>query len=366
MLFQNRQFQQHLVWLLCAWLWLFVWGAKPVSADSVHLQSQLPKVDSSQPNPAKVHRTLHAEVHEAWLFSEMGFECSSTQPKTITKVIPGTQAALNGLEPGDQLIGFQQHGGTALIDVRRGKNIYRATITSEPKPAASSVKPKAVDSSDKIGHQSTQSDNKLYLIAECSLWTTLGGLGISNSGPTPLQWCKQQMQQLDSETAKGFPNNITFIPYTSGGYSMYEHCSIEQVKKLWMAQNGGQAPQKHGDPLQDIINSYVTTYSPEERHKHKLIVAIISTQISTRDAPPPGAKAHWIASLHTDANATTQKLDPTDVSITLLQLGDDYRALQLDADAFGLPYQSIDYLPFSNLSEKGLLPVLSRVFQGKG
>jgi hypothetical protein len=345
---------------VCIWLWASLCGINAAFADSVKLQPQVPKVDSSQATSAQAPRTLRAEIHESWLFRELGFECSSTAPRTITKVFPGTQASLKGLQPGDQLIDVQQHGATAFVDVRRGKNRYRATISSEPKPQPASQKPIVEHPSEK-----NKNDNELFLIADCSVYTiSSSNVEYKNSEITPLEWCKQQMKLLDSTSADGFPVDLTFITYTGGGYSKYEHCSIEQVKQLWLEQSGSQCPQKSGDPLQDIINTYVDKHSPEERHRHKLIVAIVSTQVGSFYMPAPSQRASSIAASHAN-DATTHKLDPSDVSITVLRLGNDPRATLLNTDSFVFPEKSITYLPFSRISDDDLLPTLSRVFQAE-
>lgn len=363
MVLQQKQLHRRLLVLVCAGLWSLLLSISYASGQPVQLLRQSPKADSSHADSVKQPHPLSAEIHENWFFREMGFECSRTEPRTITKVIPGTQAFLNGLQPGDQLVGVQQHGATAFIDVRRGKNVYRATITSEPKPQSALQKSIVESSSEKTGRHSNQSNNELFLIADCDLSTTMDII-TPTIHLTPLQWCKQQMAQLDSKSAESFPDNVTFITYSAGGYSMYEHCSIERVKQLWMQQNGGQIPQRSGDPLQDIVNSYLERHSPEDRKTHKLIVAIVSTEVATSAIPPPSTKAGGIGGLG-HANATKHKLDLSDVSITVLQLGNDPRAIELDSNSYNFAVESIKYRPFSYISDDGLLPALSRIFQGE-
>ncbi|HEY9776994.1 MAG TPA: hypothetical protein V6C81_24730 [Planktothrix sp.] len=320
----------------------------PVNGQSTQLIMQQPKQDNASPAKGSGHR-LNAEIHEYWSYEEMGFRCNESDHKTVSSVAAGTQVSQKGLLPGDVILKTHQNGDSADIDFRRGNRVYRITIDAR----RTISKPHS--------EAETKTDSADYvLVFDSGYWSSPPNTIPGSPLESPLGWCKNQLKA--SGHASQFPPNLTFIDLHCGAPARVENCDFDRVKSIWLKEEGctcahnyGTCPCKQSliNPLNDEINKFIAKYPRHETSQHKLVMVIVAKHVGPDEEIPEQPQSGGSkCTVNLDYSAI-MRLRPSELSITVLGLGDD------------LTVKNAKYVPFSSFKSVGLSAAISRALLGQ-
>ncbi|MBY0358358.1 MAG: VWA domain-containing protein [Candidatus Obscuribacterales bacterium] len=299
--------------------------------------------------------TLYGKIDEfSYLCSSAGVRLSGggKLPAYVDKISLGSAASYSGLRQGDKVLQAQvdDHGIILSID-RKGKT-YQARIATDVKGL------KAQFESRKIAFSFGDSpfDKDLKLLNKCDLVLLLDrsqSMSDTHAGcPGDLSkwvWTKQQIDNfflaVDRTMEKGF-NLVLF----NDSYQERKDVTLWDLRQVFDTVKPAGTRKNISLPLESVLKDYF--YKRKRTSEHKPCLLVVLTDGVENVGQP----------LQEVLIEASKKLEHQDeVTVVFMQVGDSIFAEELFDDldqnlvAKGARYHMVDYQPFSELRNRGLL-----------
>ncbi|HEY9718317.1 MAG TPA: hypothetical protein V6C69_12665 [Trichormus sp.] len=167
------------------------------------------------------------------------------------------------------------------------------------------------------------------------------------------QWCQEQLFAMARQAQEQLPEKFRVITF-SGDYTIYDNVDPPGVNMIF-AENHPSGPTIAAHALKDQLDSYLSRRAVSSRRPKPLLIAVI-----TDGCPNDPAELKYEI-----AAATKKMQDPSEIAITILQVGHDNRATKLLSDfqqrRYGstMKFDIVHCLSFDQLEKTGLVPALA-------
>jgi len=294
----------------------------------------------------------------------LGFEFASSGkavlPAKVTRVAPGSPALIGGLAAGDRILYGSVNGNTTSLILQRGSKMYQANL-SDTWLKAGACKPCAEKAlaaqaagtalNGSVAAATLQQQLQILSGREVAIVIDRSGSMATPDCPGPTtrwQWCAQQVENLSRTTAPVLQQGLTVAVFAND-YEVHNNVTVDDVRQIFETNTPGGGTRTER-PLQSILSDYLS----RGRQARPLAVAVIT------DGEPNDPPA--LADVLIDA--TRLMVDPNQVSITFLQVGDGaegaevLQSLDDDLVSLGAKYDIVDHKSFAQVQQLGLIGAL--------
>lgn len=305
-------------------------------------------------NAAPSTITLYGRIDElSYLCSSAGVRLTGAKlPANVDKISLGSAASYSGLRPGDKVLQAQvdDHSVTLTID-RKGK-VYQAKIATDVKGL------KAQFEARKIAFSFGDSpfDKELRLLNQCDVVLLLDrcqSMADTHAGcPGDLSkwvWCKQQIDNFFLSTDRIMDKGFNLVLFNDT-YQERKDVTLWDLKHVFDNIKPAGNRKDISGPLESILNDYFYKRRKKENTKPCVIVVL------TDGVENVGRPLQEVL-----IEASRQLKRPNEVMIVFMQIGDSISAEELFDDldqnlvAKGARYHMVDYKPFTQLRNRGIL-----------
>lgn len=319
-------------------------------------------IPASQPAPANKQAAKQKTLLKGQIGSEarywggvrstgFGYDCVTSGGRTtITRVAPGSQAALRGLLAGDAIVDKWQSGNTLSIVIERSGKRYQANLTLN---AVSLEASRTAEGGSTLARQAGMLANHdvSVIIDKSGSMATRDCPGDSSRW----EWCADQTRTLTDAIGRCgvTAGGITIVVF-SDDYHTYSNSNVNQVSEIFRSN------RPHGKTnTAEALESRIQAYFDQKLLRRVTSPAVMAVVTDGEPSDPQRLRELII-------EATRKMTNPNELAITFLQVGNGsfgtalLRELDDNLVGEGARFDIIDTKNFDDLQKAGLTGALAQ------
>ncbi len=295
---------------------------------------------------------LRGRIDElSYLCSSAGLRLSgSSLPAKVAKISLGSAAAYSGLQEGDRVVHADTEDDAVILTVQRGGKQYQAKIAVNVYGLRKEFEARKI----KYSLGDSPFDKELGSLKDCHIAILLDrslSMNDRNAGcPGDISkwmWCRQQVNNLYAATSRVHDSGLDVVLFNDT-YQARRGVTLWDLKQTFDQIKPAGSSKNISQPLVEVLNDYFRKRNDSSKPQ---VILVLTDAIQNIGSPLQDVLIE----------ASNKMTKPREVIISFLQIGDSILGEELLEDldrnlvAKGARYHLVNYKPFSEVRNKGLL-----------